>query len=391
MTPSATSIPSIPSATPTPQAQRITFDLLVDITLGTAPSALRATTTSGLPISFIAGPPTVCTVAGTIVTVVKPGDCTVTANQGGTAQWAPAPTVSRTFAIRALLTVSVADGGTLNTGTASYAAGASVTLVPTASIGAIFTGWQIDGQPHGWASPLSLTMDTNHTVQATFSPATAFGDVDKQTPYTTAIGELAARGIIKGCDQEAMPKRFCPTAPTVRAQMAALVARAMGWVGPTTDNPFKDRCEMPGGTNCIDTELWGAVGQLAARAVARGYAEAGTCGDAQSTPCYAPRDNVLYVQIISFITRAMVAQGHWTAATTDDSAIYPNVPMSSGHRFDLITYAANVGPLPGTSAVMDQFPQWDQDASRGWFAEALWRALNSYFGTDRPGKGGYTP
>src|SRR4051794_32386348 len=84
-------------------------------------------------------------------------------------------------------------------------------------------------------------------------------------------------------------------------------------------------------------------GLLGAKGVAKGYADAGTCAPANA-PCYAPRDNVLFAQTISFITRAMVQQGYWTQATGDDGSVYPNIPASSGHRLDFVTYVANVGP-----------------------------------------------
>jgi hypothetical protein len=61
------------------------------------PVTLSASATSGLPVSFSSGTPLVCTVSGRTVTTVAPGTCTVTASQGGSATFAPAPGVTRRF------------------------------------------------------------------------------------------------------------------------------------------------------------------------------------------------------------------------------------------------------------------------------------------------------
>jgi len=214
------------------------------------------------------------------------------------------------------------------------------------------------------------------------SPSTApcgtrFGDVPSSDPACVAIEALAGRGVIKGCDQEAIPPLFCPTAPTLRAQMAALIVRAMGWGSENPANPFSDKCDPVNPANCVDDELWNAVGVLGAKNVAKGYADVPTCAPANS-PCYAPRDNVLFAQTISFITRAMVQRGYWTQATTDDGTVYPNIPQASGHRLDFVTYAQRVGPVPGTSSATQDFTAWDQPSTRAWFAQALWQALQGH-------------
>jgi hypothetical protein len=90
----------------------------------------------------------------------------------------------------------------------------------------------------------------------------------------------------------------------------------------------------------------------------------------------------LQAQVISFITRGMVAQGRWVAETTDDPTLYPNVPASSGHRLDLMTYHRNAGAVPGTIATQPWYA-WDTASTRGWFAEALWLAIDRYYDVDR--------
>jgi hypothetical protein len=204
-----------------------------------------------------------------------------------------------------------------------------------------------------------------------------FGDVPSSDPACTAIEALATRGVIKGCDQAAVPPLFCPLQPTLRAQMAALIVRAMAWGSETPANLFSDKCDPLNTANCVDDELWNAVGVLAAKGVAKGYTDGATCAPANA-PCYAARDNVLYAQVISFITRAMVQKGYWMAATSDDGTVYPNIPVDSGHRLDFVTYTNNVGPVPGTSSKTQNFDAWNQPATRAWFAQALWLALQGH-------------
>ena len=54
---------------------------------------------SGLTVAFASNSAPVCTVAGTTVTIVSPGTCSITASQGGNANWNAAPDVTRTFTV----------------------------------------------------------------------------------------------------------------------------------------------------------------------------------------------------------------------------------------------------------------------------------------------------
>ena len=185
-------------------------------------------------------------------------------------------------------------------------------------------------------------------------PGPSFPDVPPSHPYYQAITELAAQGIIRGYQDG----RFGPNDPTLRAQMAALIARAMGWDAERWPNPFPDR-------GSVDADLRRNVGTLNHYDVARGYPD-GT---------YKPTVNVLYAQSISFIARAMVAKGFW-APQPDNPALYPNVPAGSGHREDIATYVYYAGAIPAT-VPMASWGEWDQPSTRGWFAQALWQALTS--------------
>ena len=91
----------------------------------------------------------------------------------------------------------------------------------------------------GWRTPLTLTMGAPHAVVANFASRPRFGDLPPGPPPYEAISQLAARGIIHGYANGA----FGAGDTTLRAQMAALIARALGWDAEEHDNPFTDRCD----------------------------------------------------------------------------------------------------------------------------------------------------
>jgi len=268
----------------------------------------------------------------------------------------PSPVPCQATGLRRL-TVAVAGSGSVTPGSGEYPACTAVTLTATPGQGQLFAGWTIDGAPAGWANPLTLPMSGDRQAQATFVPRPVYPDVTASTPYAEAIAQLAARGIIRGYQDGA----FGPGDPTLRAQMAALICRAMGWDQEQHDNPFTDR-------GPVDDALWRNVGTLAHHGVARGY------GD----NTYDPTGAVLNAQVVSFVTRAMVAQGYWQLQA-DVPALYPNVPVDSGHRQDLATYVHYAGALPGTDAPNANWGWYAQPATRSWFAEVLWRSFDCYY------------
>lgn len=269
------------------------------------------------------------------------------------------------------LTLAAAGGGNVVAppGAGPYPAGTEVALTARPEADALFIGWTVDGVAAGWANPLVITMDTDHAIVARFAARRGFPDVLPGDPAYEAIEQLAARGIVRGYADGT----FGPRDTTLRAQMAALIVRASGWEGEDRPSPFPDR-------GAVDDALWQAVGALNHFGVARGYPDGS----------FRPAGVVLQAQTISFITRAMVARGLW-APRVDDPALYPNVPAGSGHRADLATYVAHAGPLPGTATTGERWAGWDRPATRAWFAEAQWLALDSHFGADVRAQGAKKP
>jgi hypothetical protein len=60
---------------------------------------LSASAAPGLQVSFASGTPAVCTVSGSTVLPVAGGMCTITATQGGSADYAPAPETTQSFQV----------------------------------------------------------------------------------------------------------------------------------------------------------------------------------------------------------------------------------------------------------------------------------------------------
>jgi hypothetical protein len=78
--------------------QTVTLAYLPDVTFGAADFNAKASSTSGLAISFSAAGN--CTVTGAKVHLTAPGSCTITASQPGNGNFNPAADVSQQFTIR---------------------------------------------------------------------------------------------------------------------------------------------------------------------------------------------------------------------------------------------------------------------------------------------------
>ena len=83
-----------------PSAQTITFAPLSSRRFGSAPLAVNATASSGLPVTFAAGAGSACKVLSkNVVVTTRSGTCTIDAAQAGDAEWAAAPVKARSFTV----------------------------------------------------------------------------------------------------------------------------------------------------------------------------------------------------------------------------------------------------------------------------------------------------
>ena len=84
----------------TTAAQTINFSLVGPYYLDTAPAAIHASATSGLPVGFSSMTPTVCRMNDNSLTVLTMGTCTIRASQSGSANYSAAPVVDQSFAVQ---------------------------------------------------------------------------------------------------------------------------------------------------------------------------------------------------------------------------------------------------------------------------------------------------
>jgi hypothetical protein len=102
-------------------SQTISFDAIPNQILGISPFPITARATSGLPVSFTSNLPAVCKTAEDLVILVSVGTCSITANQGGSGTYNPAPSVTKTFTVvgaTAAQSLVAAVGSPFATGTA---------------------------------------------------------------------------------------------------------------------------------------------------------------------------------------------------------------------------------------------------------------------------------
>jgi uncharacterized protein (TIGR03437 family) len=117
----------------------ITFGALGNVPFGSAPFALNATASSGLPVTFTSATPSVCTVSGATLTIVATGTCSLTATQAGSGVYAAATPVTQIFTVTGQTPQAIAfnalPGVTLGAAPLTIAATASsglpVTFVST--------------------------------------------------------------------------------------------------------------------------------------------------------------------------------------------------------------------------------------------------------------------
>ncbi|MBN8459340.1 MAG: chitobiase/beta-hexosaminidase C-terminal domain-containing protein [Verrucomicrobia bacterium] len=169
------------SFAPAPSTQTIDFAALPDLNLGTPPLAMSASASSGLPVSYsvLSGP---ATVAGNTLTITDAGTVTVRAIQSGNEVYSAAPCVDQSFTVYLTLATSAEGFGsvTREPDLARYTKGAVVVLTatPTPGFETAFSGWI--GSATGTTNPLSVVMDENKVIKASFVSTNTTGIANVQ-------------------------------------------------------------------------------------------------------------------------------------------------------------------------------------------------------------------
>ena len=140
------------SVTDSRTTQTITFGGAPSLSVG-GTGTLVATSTSGLPVTFSTTTSSICAVSGVVVKGLATGSCVVTANQTGSAAYAPAPPLAQTIVVAPALqsqtitfgaapTVLVGGAGTLS---ATASSGLAVTFGTTTPSICSVSGSSVNG------------------------------------------------------------------------------------------------------------------------------------------------------------------------------------------------------------------------------------------------------
>ena len=185
--PPVTQLFQVNPVNPGSAAQTITFGQPPDAKVG-APVTLSAHASSGLPVSFSSGTTPVCTVAGSTVTTVAAGPCTITASQGGSARYAAAPDVRQSFQVKPVPPKAAGVRVILLAGVILAAAAATMVLrrrlrshpqapTPAPNVRAV-----PDTGPPGLVSVHNTGTDATHTVRIEPSPGTSITTIEEARP-----------------------------------------------------------------------------------------------------------------------------------------------------------------------------------------------------------------
>lgn len=166
--------------------QTITFDAIPNQILGISPFPVTAQSTALTPVTFASTTTNVCTVAGDLVTLLTTGTCSVTASQNGSANFAPAPSVTRSFSISA----SKIAGRLIPATAGPFSAGANPYSVAVGDFNA-------DGKPD---LAVANSGSNNATVLlgdglGGFAPAASGPLTTGNAPQSVVVGDFNADGI----------------------------------------------------------------------------------------------------------------------------------------------------------------------------------------------------
>jgi len=235
---------SVPGTT-TPIPQTIRFAQPPNVTVG-ASVTLFAAASSELPVSFSSDTPPVCTVAGPTVTTLSAGTCTITASQGGNADYAAAPDVSRSFQVQAVAppAITFAQPPDVTVGTSVTLSASvspqdglavlfssdtpSVCTVPDPAVPAVTTiavgTCTITAYQHG--DPPRAAPDVSRSFQV--SPARAGSAAQTITFVQPPGGKAGARVTLSASASSGLPVSFSSGTPPV----CTVVGRTVTTVAP---------------------------------------------------------------------------------------------------------------------------------------------------------------
>jgi len=170
--------------------QAITFGSLMDKTYGDADFSLSGSADSGLTVTFISDTLTICTVSGTTMSLAGVGTCTITASQGGDANYYAATDVQQSFSVnQKTLTVTG-----LSAENKTYDGTTSATLSGTASLSGVVGSDDVSlsGSASGTFSDSTVGTDKEVTVSGLSIIGSDTGYYTFDSPFTLTASIIQA-------------------------------------------------------------------------------------------------------------------------------------------------------------------------------------------------------
>ena len=173
-------------------SQSISFAALVDRTYGDAPFSVSASTTSGLTAEFSSRTPTVCSVAGSTVSIIRAGLCTIRASQDGSANFTAASPEDQSFTVAQAVPALSWSNSTATFGDTPYAI-----MAPTPSTPGSFTYTSATTSVISvTGSQITVNGAGSSVITATFTPTDPVNYVSGGTVTSTLQVDRASQSVL---------------------------------------------------------------------------------------------------------------------------------------------------------------------------------------------------
>ncbi|HZL47916.1 MAG TPA: PKD domain-containing protein [Solirubrobacteraceae bacterium] len=173
----STATPVEHTVTVSKSPQTITFTSAApgSATVGGSTYTVAATASSGLPVSFSSGTPSVCSVVGSAVSFVGVGTCTIDANQAGDADFGAAPQVQQSFAVgkgSQTIAFTSATPGSATVGGSTYTVAATASSgLPVPFSSATPSVCSVSGSTVSFLAAGMCTIDANQAGNSNYDAA----------------------------------------------------------------------------------------------------------------------------------------------------------------------------------------------------------------------------
>jgi hypothetical protein len=214
--------------------QTITFPLpVVEPVLVGGSASLSATTTSGLPVGFLSGTTSVCTITGSVggswsVSFIAIGQCSIEAYQWGNSTYKVAAPAFQNFYVHGLaqtITVTPITGTVTTSSAIGLSATASSSLpvaftsrTPTTCVVVNVVGWQLVAGAKGTCTIVATQTGNSAYAEATPVTTTVLIHGQSQTITFPAITEPVTAGTsvtLEATASSALPVTYVSVHPTV--------------------------------------------------------------------------------------------------------------------------------------------------------------------------------